>query len=299
MPVMAIPTEMVGSVAGPLVHPVDERWTMAYAASIGDLGPEYLDTTAADGPIAHPVFPVCVEWPVIVAARTAYETHGVTAAEVRTGVHATHDLTVHRPVRPGDVLTTSLETVGVVGIRPGALVTSRLETVDADGRPVATTTQDGIHLGVATTGPDRPDPAPPPPLPEVDRRGIPVERAIPIDGGRAHLYTECARIWNPIHTDRAVALAAGLPDIILHGTANLAYGVSATLERAGAGPAAVRRIRCRFRAMVRMPSTMTVRSWDPVPVDGTDESIVPFEVRNAEGEPAVEDGLLVLGPEPA
>ena len=27
------------------------------------------------------------------------------------------------------------------------------------------------------------------------------------------MYTECARIWNPIHTDRAVALAAGLPDI--------------------------------------------------------------------------------------
>ena len=34
-----------------------------------------------------------------------------------------------------------------------------------------------------------------------------------------HVYTECARIWNPIHTDLAVARAAGLPGPILHGTA--------------------------------------------------------------------------------
>src|SRR4029077_6419959 len=46
----------------------------------------------------------------------------------------------------------------------------------------------------------------------------------------AHVYTECARIWNPIHTDRAVARAAGLPDIILHGTATLALAVSRALR---------------------------------------------------------------------
>ena len=292
---MPIPTEMAGATAGPLVHTVDERWIMAYAAALDDLSPRYLDTTAADGPVAHPVFPVCVEWPVIVAARTAYQRFGVTPEEVRTGVHATHDLVIHRAIRPGDVLSTSLETVGVVGIRPGAMTITRLRTVDAGGRPVATTTQNGIHLGVAADGPDRPDPDPLPPIEGVERRGHPAERPVEIDGGRAHLYTECARIWNPIHTDRAVALAAGLPDIILHGTANLAYGVSAALESTGADPLEVRRIRCRFRAMVRMPSTMTVRVWPAVTVDEPDRRVVSFEVLNEAGEPAVEDGVLVLG----
>jgi acyl dehydratase len=294
-PGMAIPTELAGRGAGPMIHSVDERWVMAYAASIGDLSPRYLDTTARDGIVAHPLFPVCVEWPVIVAARTAYGELGVTPAEVRTGVHATHDLTIHRPIRPGDVLTTTLETVGVVAIRPGARTTTRLRTVDAAGRPVATTTQEGIHLGVPTSGTDRPDPDPPPAIDGGDRTGRPVERRIPIDGGRAHLYTECARIWNPIHTDRAVARSAGLPDIILHGTANLAYGVSTVVTEVGADPTEIRRVRCRFRAMVLLPSALTVRVW-PAGGPGPDgRRIVPFEVLNDDGAPAVEDGLVVLG----
>ncbi len=208
---MAIPTDMAGTTAGPMVHDVDERWVMAYAAAIDDLTPRYLDTTSEAGLVAHPVFPVCVEWPVIVAARSGYTRFGVSSAEVSTGVHATHDLTIHRAIRPGDRLSTTLETAGVVGIRPGAKVTTRLRTVDADGAPVATTTQDGIHLGVPTSGADKPDPGPPSPIVEVDRAGPPQEYRVEIDGGRAHLYTECARIWNPIHTDRAVAHAAVCP----------------------------------------------------------------------------------------
>ena len=83
-----------------------------------------------------------------------------------------------------------------------------------------------------------------------------------IAAGAAHTYTECARIWNPIHTDKAVALEAGLPDLILHGTANLAHGVSAVVDHAADGrPELVRRIQCRFAAMVLMPSTLTVRIW--------------------------------------
>ena len=48
------------------------------------------------------------------------------------------------------------------------------------------------------------------------------EIRVPIGAGAAHVYTECARIWNPIHTDTAVTAKAGLPGIILHGTATLA-----------------------------------------------------------------------------
>src|SRR5215831_17990681 len=53
---------------------------------------------------------------------------------------------------------------------------------------------------------------------------------LPVAPTLAHVYSECARIWNAIHTDRAAALAAGLPDIILHGTATLALAVSAVLR---------------------------------------------------------------------
>ena len=43
---------------------------------------------------------------------------------------------------------------------------------------------------------------------------------VPISALAAHVYTECARIWNPVHTDTAVADRAGLPGLILHGTAD-------------------------------------------------------------------------------
>ena len=97
------------------------------------------------------------------------------------------------------------------------------------------------------------------------RVGEPIEVAVNVAAGAAHTYTECARIWNPIHTDKAVALQAGLEDIILHGTANLAHGVSAVVEHVAGDPGLVRRIACRFAAMVLMPSTLTVRIWSAEP----------------------------------
>ena len=291
---MAIPTSLVGIQVASMQHHVDARWTMAYAASIRDHSPVYLDTTRPDGVVAHPVFAVCPEWPVIVSSRAASEAAGVSPAEVLTSVHATHDTIIHRLVRPGDVLTTSLEFVGLVTKKPGAMSSIRLLTVDADGLPVATTTQNGIYLGCDVDGDDVPDPAPPEPL-TVERVGVPEERSIEILAGDAHTYTECARIWNPIHTNRAVALASRLPDIILHGTANLAHGVTSVVDlRAGGDPHTVRRIVGRFAAMVRLPSTMTVRVWPRVALgDGT--WAVPFEVLNADGDAAVRDGIVVLG----
>ena len=275
-------------------HSVDERWTMAYAASLGDHRPEYFDTERTGGVVAHPVFAVCPEWPAIVASRDLSISAGVTPAEVLTSVHATHDTTIHRLVRPGDELVTSLEMVGVEQISPGAKSTTRLTTVDAVGLPVATTTQCGIYLGQPLEGEGIADPDPPASL-AVDRVGEPVEVTVAVAAGAAHTYTECARIWNPIHTDSSVAKASGLPDIILHGTANLAHGVTAVVDQAAGGdPARVQRIVGRFAAMVRMPSELTVRVWPGVAADDQTD-VVPFDVLNAEGQPAVKDGFVVLG----
>lgn len=283
-----------------MVHEVDERWTMAYAAGLGDHLEAYLDTTRAGGVVAHPLFAVCPEWPVIVGSRDRSIEAGVTADEVATGVHATHDLTVHRLVRPGDRLMTSMSIVGVVDKSPGAITTTRLVTVDQHERPVATTTQHAIYLGVPAVGDPVVDPDPPPPLPGASRVGDPIEVQVPLSAGAAHVYTECARIWNPIHTDPAVARHAGLPGIILHGTANLAHGVSAVIAQFAPGrPERVQRIAGRFAAMVSLPSTLTVRMWAPEPQpleSDAQTSAVAFEVLNDQGETAVRDGLLVLGP---
>ena len=154
---MAIPTTLLDIAVPTQTHEVDDRWTMAYTAALDDCRAAYHDTRSPDGVVAHPLFAVCVEWPVIVLSRALSEAAGVSAADVITSVHATHDTEIHRLIRPGDRLTTSMDTVGLVQKSPGAMSTIRLTTVDEVGAPVATTTQNGIYLGVPLDGEDHPD----------------------------------------------------------------------------------------------------------------------------------------------
>jgi acyl dehydratase len=291
---MPLSSATVGTAGEPIAHEIDARWMMAYAAGLGDTLPCYLDTRRPEGIIAHPLFPVCFEWPAILAMRGHSGNKSLTADEHLRGVHATHDLVIHRTVRPGDRLTTRAKIVGVERRKPGAYQVTRLDTTDESGALVCTTWQGGLYRGVEVDGPDRPvTDAPTLPGPLYGGTPARAEVTVPISALAAHVYTECAHIWNPIHTDTAVAARAGLPGLILHGTATLALAVSRVLEvEADNDPERVRRVAGRFGAMVRMPSEILVRvlSRTATPEGG----VVRFEARNAEGEPAVRDGLVVL-----
>jgi acyl dehydratase len=190
---------------------------------------------------------------------------------------------------------------------PGAYVVTRLETVDADGRPVSTTDYGSIYRGVECERaalPSRVDGPTQSPgdvgaAPEPERRddGSTPRRdwsvEVPVPAGLAHTYTECARIWNPIHTDKAIARAAGLPDIILHGTATLALAVSAALQRAGVDPAAgIARIGCRFTGMVPLPTVITVEGRKARSATG--EILIAFQVLGADGGLVLRDGRLIM-----
>ena len=273
-----------------MVHSVDARWTMAYAAGLGDLGPAYLDTRARPDVLAHPLFPVCFEWPLFLDPRSM-PTDLVAAERVR-GVHFTHDLTLHRPIRAGMDLTTRATVVKVEARRSGAYQVSRIDTVATDGDPVSTTWYGMLFRDVEVIGGDRTLGDSPPPIvdglvevgqDEVARR----EFSISVAENAAWVYTECARIWNPIHTDVAVATAAGLPEPILHGTATMALAVSRVVAECFDGDAErVVRIAGRFGAMVLMPSTLTLRIGPPR------EGHVRFEVFAPGGGRAIRDGLV-------
>jgi acyl dehydratase len=285
---MPLSTAMVGQQTQPFVHPVDARWLMAYAAGIEDRAPAYLDTAAA--PIAaHPAFPVCLEWPAILGCAQLPGAETSSAPERARSVHANHDLHLHRPIRAGDVLSTTATVLGVRMIKPGAAQTTRLDTVDADGNLVCRTYQLGISRGVEISGDPAESEAVPelPVAPSLQDSGGPESIEMPVARGAAHIYTECARIWNPIHTDRAVALAAGLPDIILHGTATMAMAVSRIVERVLEGdPTRVRRLGGRFSSMVFMPSTPRLV------IHGVSEGVVGFTVFTEDGRTAFSDGFL-------
>ena len=288
---MPLSVDLVGAVTEPVVHDVDVRWLMAYAAGIGDHNPRYFDTTAAQGIVGHPLFAVCVEWDAVLAARQLYAERNVALDELRRGVHANHDLHIHRLVRPGDRLSTTCTITGLEPRPPGAYMLTRLDTVDAAGDRVATTWQGSLYLGVAIAGPPTWIEEPPVhPVAPADHAGDEPQRDVAeVLAGAAHIYTECARIWNPIHTDAAVALQSGLPELILHGTATLALGVTRVVDSyAGGDPERVRRLVARFGAMVPMPQRLAVVTR---PLSAT---LVELGVLNETGQSAVRDGLVEL-----
>jgi len=272
---------IVGLTAGPKISEIDARWLMAYAAALGEEDPRSYDTTTPAGPLAHPLFAVCYEWPLALALRE----RAIGDAASRFGVHATHALTIHRLPRAGDRLSTTARVVAVERQRAGALVVLRFDTMDEAGAPVTTTDHGSVYRGVEADGS----------VAGASRAAVPDAGAVrwqtpvSVSPGAAHVYTEGARIWNPIHTDRAVALAAGLPGLILHGTATLALAVSRVVRHDLEGETTrVRGIRVRFTGMVRVPSTFVVRG------RARDAAHIAFDAVGPDGRLVLSEAAITL-----
>ena len=276
----SIDAGIVGLSIGPLVSTIDARWLMAYAAAVGETDARYYDTSARGGPAAHPLFPVCYEWPVALALRAKT----IDDALAPLGVHVSHRLAVHRPARAGDELRTSGQVTALTRRPRGTLVVIRYTTVDATGAPVSTTDYGSLYRGVELRGEsvdagwERTDAATP---------AVRWAEEVPVSAQAAHVYTEGARIENPIHTDIAVARAAALPGLILHGTATLALSVSRVVARdLGGDPTFVRGVSARFTGMVSMPSTLVVRARD------ADHARIPFDAVDSAGRSVLADGVV-------
>jgi acyl dehydratase len=287
-----IPRSIIGRSTAPVTHELDAGWLTGFAASVGERSPAYFDTDRTGGVVAHPLFPVCVEWAAVTAA-ARLDDGALRDDERRRGIHATHDLTIHRLLRAGDVLTTTA-TVDALEPHPrGTLERLRLDTRDAAGSLVASTVMGSLFLGVTIQGAAARGDATEPPRDRRDHAARDPSAAslveIAVSADRARVYSEASRIWNPIHTDAAAAVAAGLPAPILHGTCTLAMATSAALASQGvADPDAPRRIRARFAGMVRMPSSLELRVTRPAARE------LHFDVFGPDGGAVIRDGVLTL-----
>lgn len=287
---MAFNGEWVGRRLGEVKIVADTRRILAFAAAIGETDPAVFDDARPGGIVAPAPFCVVPEWQVVRGAREA-GLGGLNPEEQRRVVHAGQDTVFGRPVRPGDRLRCEAVLVGVRAIPAGTLAEIRLVTSAAgDGEPIAATRATFVYRGVALAGEARrTDEAPAPPaaaptaLPaDATTVEIAIPRTLP------HLYTEATGIWNPIHTERAAALAAGLPDIILHGTASWALAAREVRRAHGLGPAAIGRLSGRFAAMIVPGTTIRLRHAETAP------GIICFELLNDAGEKAIDRGCLAV-----
>ena len=267
---------------------VDARAITAFAAGVSDDNPRYLDDDRDGGLIAHPGMVFSWQW----NSRFMPDVE-LDLALVRRGVQAWLDVRFERAAREGDVITSQGRTIAVRQTRPGVLSVQRYEMRDSQGDLVATLDSGGITRGARLEGEDQ-EIASAPPLPQRQSEGgdplWSVE--LPIDRFAPHVYTESADIWNPIHTERRVALAAGLPDIILHGSANILIALRELINRCWDGdPSRLRRFAGQFRGMVIPGRPVTVRALERREEDGGE--VVFFEMLNHEGAAAITNGVAV------
>jgi acyl dehydratase len=295
---MRIDARFVGTALEAVTAAVDPRRSMNYAAAVGDDNPRYFDDERPDGIIAPPMLAVALTWPLAAGVAPSIAKAGFPLEALATLVHHTEHLQFHRPIRPGETLAIAGAVAAIGPHRAGTRIVLRFEARDAAGSPVFTEHLGGLLRGVGCAGggaglerlPAAPDPA---------GGGSPLwEAPIPVDRLRPFLYDAGSGIVFPIHTSRRSARQAGLPDIILQGTATLALAARELTDReAGGEPARLKALAARFGAMVFPGSAIRVR------LNGRrdDEAGADlwFEVANHQGEPAIRRGYARLESERA
>jgi acyl dehydratase len=277
---MPVNSALVGGVLPTLTIAVTPRMALAYAAGIGAV--DALDDARADF-AALPFFCVSLEWQLVIAARNRML--GVSSDEAIRAVHVGQQTRFFAPLRPEQDVRVSGRILEVRRTRAGALTISELNVTAEGGTEISSTRSAGLYRDVEVAGEDRSIadmPLAAPSVPPSDIR----ETSIALDRGFAHRYSEAANIWNPIHTERRVALAAGLPDIIVHGTALWAIAGKVLVDRFAPGaPQRLASLSRRFAAMVLAGTSIVVRH-------GVDahSGAVSFTVLNDRGQQAIASG---------
>lgn len=291
---MPLQSSAVGTVVSSSVNSVPTRWLLPLAAVLGVDAERYVDDARPSGLEALPFICTRFEW-LLQRQLRVHPALGLNENESRRGVHFVQDSTFVAPLRPGMNVEAKGEIREIREVRAGALIRyaytlRNLETGTDLVRTQSISIYRDVHVVENAAK-----------LPEEDRpkdgdqavdfanaecERITVSRAFP------QLYTECADIWNPIHTERRVALAAGLPDIIVHGTATWALAgcalmraYEARLERK------LSRLSGKFAGNVVPPCELSVRH---APATSQQPGVIAFDVLGPGGQTVLSNGLAVF-----
>lgn len=170
-------------------------------------------------------------------------------------VHGEHVVQEHRPIYPGDIVTTRSAVVGIHRIRAGAAVVTRTVSATIAGECLNQQWSSTVFHGATVSTAGEQFPASP-----SDAATIEWSRTIEVAEDQAVRYAAASGDHNPIHLNDEAARAAGLPGVILHGLCTLALAAGAMC------PAGHRmtRISGRFVEPVRPGESLTVQASGPL-----------------------------------
>jgi acyl dehydratase len=280
---MAMNRDLIGRSYGTSTYRVEPEAVIRYARATNETNRRFLDAESRGGLIAPPVFPV------VYHARALGKPIGDPALNIdfKRALHGEQEMTFHRPVRPGDVITTTPAIEDIRDKGSGETIAIRLRSENQAGELVEETLftlfvrgQERKDGKGAAAQPSRPDSAPPP-LAEVAQQ---------LDPDQTFRYAEASGDRVKIHLDPEAAKRAGFPGIIGHGLCTLAFVSRAVVEGVGgSAPARLRRISVRFAAPVIPGEVITTRIWP-----AGDTGAYAFETQDPRGKAVIRDGRAVV-----
>jgi acyl dehydratase len=272
-------TSLIGVDSDPVSFEVEPDRVVAYAAATNDVIAQH-----ASGEYAPPVFAVVV----------AFETLATTSVKVAPPellmrvVHGEQDFRFHRPIRPGDRLTTRARVTGISPKSSGVTVTVKADTTDEAGDPVVEQYMTSFFRGAQMDpGAGGGEAAPDHRFPDDVRGADPVAVAVQrFDEDQTFRYGPAAGDPMPIHTDDALAKAMGLPGIIIHGLCTMAFTSRAVIEAAcPEDPTRLKRLAVRFSKPCLPGQEITTSIWR------ADTGAYVYETVNDAGDVVIKDGL--------
>ena len=246
--------DMIGKTyrCGP--YTITNEEVIKYAEATNDPNPWYIDVKREGGVVMPPIFPVKVLKEVFF--------HSLLDSKVGVNflrlVHASQDMTIEEFIRPGDVIETTGEIIGMDEKRTGDLYTVKYECLKEGRAVVKAVSSFFIRLPKDKIKPaERKPRKPAPPAPEVI-----FEQTMTVDADQTVRYGDASGDNNPIHIDDKTAKMAGLPGIILQGLCTMAFASQAVVKNVlGGDPNALKRISVQFSSMVRPGDVLTTKGW--------------------------------------
>jgi acyl dehydratase len=239
---------------GPFPGRLEPEGISAYAEATGD------DTASVLAGLSVPaIYPVILVFGAVESARADVPAEAWNRA--RGGVHGGHDVVAHRPLEPGESLTTWSQISAMRTSRAGTRVTVHLEQIDSEGRLAVEQWWTMVLLGLDGLADLGSTPA--------EHRFPDAARANPlgsathhIDDQTAHRYAEVSGDWSDHHFDIEVARAAGFDFVFAHGLATMAICTHRLLGLLGVDdPGKVARVAVRFASPTPLDCDLTVNAY--------------------------------------
>lgn len=258
---LAIDSKFVGVPWKEQIREITWRDTTNYAASLDDMNPFYMDDERKGGIYAPPMFIVNLGWPIVLMYKEDYIDMPYPQEVWDQLMHYTEYIDFQRLIQPNTKVRIKTEIAAMLPQRAGTQIVHKISVEDLEGKPYHTE-----WIGSMLRGVECPDGGKGS-MPEYQKTkyaGNAIWEA-PVFAGQAlpYVYDGCNNLTFAIHTSPKFAHSVGLPTNVLHGSANLALGVTQVINKElGGDPRRVKVVAGKLTGMIFANNNLRVQLFE-------------------------------------